>query len=84
MRNDLARVVNVGRLFLSSLARQPSARSRPAASPKLCAELLESRDLLAVMSPTYTLFRVSGVLPLSTSGPTGTSPSQIRHAYGID
>ena len=84
MRNDLVRVVTVGRLFLSSLARRPSARRRPTASPKLCAELLESRDLLAVMSPTYTLFRVSGVLPLSTSGPTGTSPSQIRHAYGID
>jgi hypothetical protein len=78
MRTYLARLGKFGRTARSSQSRRPSAA-------KLCTELLESRDVPAVMVPTYTLLRhAGGAAPLATGGPTGTSPSQIRHAYGID
>ncbi|HEV3115484.1 MAG TPA: S53 family peptidase [Gemmataceae bacterium] len=48
--------------------------------------MLESRDLLsATAHPTYVLLPENGVVaPLAASGPTGTTPTQIRHAYGFD
>jgi fibronectin type 3 domain-containing protein len=80
MRDPIVRAGKLARLFLSSVKRR-----RPASGPRPGAELLESRDVPAVMVPTYTLFRpAGGFAPLSSSGPTGTSPSQIRHAYGFD
>jgi hypothetical protein len=75
MRDFLARAWTFGR---------PVGR-RPARRPALAPELLESRDLLSVMSPTYTLLRPGGAAaPLSSPGPTGTTPAKIRHAYGFD
>ncbi len=66
-------------VFLRARAGARPQSSRPAA------ELLESRELPAVMVPSYVRFRpAGGVVPLSSGGPTGTSPSRIRHAYGFD
>jgi subtilase family serine protease len=51
-------------------------------------EFLETRDLPSgVFHPTYIIdhpIGASAAHPLSTSGPTGTTPTQIRHAYGFD
>src|SRR5690242_10203503 len=48
-------------------------------------ELLETRDVPTVFSPTHVLTSAAGtVTPLATAGPTGYSPTQIRHAYGFD
>ena len=53
-------------------------------------EPLEDRELLSVSAPGFAVpFHVAsaanrGVAPLSTAGPTGLTPTQIRHAYGFD
>jgi uncharacterized repeat protein (TIGR01451 family) len=52
-------------------------------SPHL--EILEARDLPALIAhPTYVLLNPSGVANAALFGPTGTTPTQIRHAYGFD
>jgi uncharacterized repeat protein (TIGR01451 family) len=53
-------------------------------SPHL--EILEARDLPSLTAyPTYVLRNHSGsATPQLIGGPTGTTPSQIRHAYGFD
>jgi|GEM_PF-375863 len=53
-------------------------------SPHL--EVLEDRDLPSLTAhPTYVLLNQSGgVNPFLGFGPTGTTPSQILHAYGFD
>src|SRR4051812_37948282 len=67
-----------------------SQRRRPArptkARSKLLLELLESRDLLSGFHPEYILIPngKGGASPFGTPGPTGTTPTQIRHAYGFD
>ena len=51
----------------------------------LAVELLESRDLLSAgASPTYVILPHSGATPFSSAGPTGTTPTQIRTAYGFN
>jgi uncharacterized repeat protein (TIGR01451 family) len=51
-------------------------------SPHL--EILEARDLPSLTAhPTYIFLNQSGATP-QLFGPTGTTPSQIRHAYGFD
>ncbi len=54
--------------------------------PRLDLERLETRDLLnASAVPTYVLIpHGGGASPFGTGGPTGTTPTQIRHAYGFD
>src|SRR5258708_2420746 len=49
-------------------------------------ELLESRDLLSGFHPGYVILPHSGggATPMGTSGPTGTTPAQIRQAYGFN
>ena len=48
-------------------------------------ELLESRDLLSGASPTYVLLHHNGsATPFGSPGPTGTTPTQIRQAYGFN
>jgi uncharacterized repeat protein (TIGR01451 family) len=49
-------------------------------------EILEARDLPSVTAhPTYViLHRNVAASPQLGLGPTGTTPSQIRHAYGFD
>jgi hypothetical protein len=59
--------------------RRPAREGR---EPRL--ELLESRDLLSGATPDYVLLPAAGAAPFGTSGPTGYTPSQIRHAYGFD
>jgi subtilase family serine protease len=77
------------RRWLTWLAEKP-ASSRHTSRPRkraarLRLEVLESRDLpSAYLSPTYVLLRHGGATPLGTTGPTGTTPAQIRHAYGFD
>jgi len=47
-------------------------------------ELLEARDLPSGFYPDYVLHpRAGGVTPHALSGPTGTTPAQIRQAYGF-
>src|SRR5205823_1405179 len=46
---------------------------------------LESRDLLSVFTPDHVILPAAGTAtPFGTSGPTGYSPAQVRHAYGFD
>src|SRR5581483_2521624 len=55
--------------------------------PCLRIEFLEHRTLLSALltHPHYVIKHSAGtVTPLGTSGPTGYTPSQIRHAYGFD
>jgi hypothetical protein len=52
---------------------------------RLWLEVLEARDLPSGAHPTLHRFHPPhGVAPLGTSGPTGYTPAQIRHAYGFD
>src|SRR5437867_1162126 len=72
-----------GRRSLCSSSRlfrgkTPARRQRP------FLELLETRDLPSGAHPNYVLFPHGGATPHGTSGPTGTTPAQIRHAYGFD
>jgi hypothetical protein len=62
-------------------------QARPVDHPSLFLEYLESRDLFAVgmFHPTFVLrhpTKCSG--PFLGLGPVGTTPAQIRHAYGFD
>lgn len=54
--------------------------------PKLQVEHLESRDVPAgVFTPSYILDpNSSGATAFGSTGPTGLSPTAIRHAYGFD
>jgi hypothetical protein len=48
-------------------------------------ECLETRELLATFHPSHLLLTRNGfATPIGTSGPTGTTPAQVRHAYGFD
>jgi hypothetical protein len=63
------------RVSVNSLRRQP----------RLSLEALESRDLLSGFNPEHILLPTNGgATPFGSPGPTGTTPTQIRHAYGFD
>jgi subtilase family serine protease len=51
-------------------------------------EQLESRDLPSAVQPAFVLFSHNGggagAKPFGSPGPTGLTPTQIRHAYGFD
>ena len=73
----------------SSLARATRVNHRKARA-LLHLEALEARTLLSLASAelataTYQLHRTDdSASPLTTSGPTGYSPTQVSHAYGFD
>jgi hypothetical protein len=70
----------------NTFSSQQRDRRRPA-KWKPFVETLEGRDLpSAGAHPTFILATPhgGGAAPFSTSGPTGTTPTQIRHAYGFD
>jgi len=51
----------------------------------LAVEALERRDCPATLHPDYVLLKNGGASqPFATSGPTGMTPAQVRHAYGFD
>ena len=85
MGKNLARAGKVGWQLLSSLTLHGLTR-RPPSAAKPGFETLESRELPAgFMQPGYLLFHQAGtVQPFGSSGPSGTTPAQIRHAYGFD
>jgi len=77
------------RYFWRWLARRPSRqclRQEDRRKPRrpLLVEILEARDLPSGFLPNIVLLPHDGANPLSTAGPTGTTPAQIRHAYGFD
>jgi hypothetical protein len=76
-------ILNRGKERSFGLSRKRMNRWR-GWSPHL--EVLEDRDLPSVTAyPTYVLLNQSGgVNPHLGFGPTGTTPSQILHAYGFD
>ncbi len=47
-------------------------------------ELLEARDLPSGVRPDHVLFHGGSAAPLSSPGPTGMTPAQVRHYYGFD
>jgi hypothetical protein len=51
---------------------------------RLLVEMLESRDLLSGLHTNFVLLPHGGAKPFGSPGPTGTTPAQIRHAYGFD
>jgi hypothetical protein len=58
--------------------KQDSKRGRPSL------ELLEGRDLPSGVKPDFVLFHhTAAVTSKAISGPTGTTPAQIRQAYGF-
>ncbi len=70
-----------------SLFRVARRVGAPHRKPYLRIESLEDRRLLSIFGFAHTnLIKQSAGQkgPLDTSGPTGYTPSQIRHAYGFD
>src|SRR5262249_948156 len=62
--------------------RGAARRRRRALQPL---EVLEARALPSGVHPTLHRFDPpNSVAPLVTSGPTGYTPAQVRHAYGFD
>src|SRR5262249_15216951 len=58
---------------------------RPRRRTLLLLEALESRDVPSGFQTTYVLLpQGGGASPHGSPGPTGTTPTQIRHAYGFD
>jgi hypothetical protein len=48
-------------------------------------ESLEPRDVPSTIHPDYVRLPLAGgASPFGSPGPTGTTPAQIRHAYGFD
>ncbi len=87
MRSHFARAGRFGLRFLSSFAfRKPwKSSTRNQLRPKPVLEILEARAVPAVVYPQYVLVpHAGGVQPLYTTGPTGLTPTQVRHAYGFD
>jgi hypothetical protein len=77
----------VRRAPLASSNHHPKGRFGKERRPLL--EQLESRDLPSVFHPTLVLVPHgngggSSLRPFGSPGPTGTTPQQIRHAYGFD
>jgi hypothetical protein len=68
------------------LFRDRSRRSLRARCFLPICEVLETRELpTAFFVPTYVAARHAGrAAPLATTGPTGYTPAQARHAYGFD
>src|SRR5205809_1322461 len=65
--------------------RTPRPNYGPARRGRLDLLALEARDVPSAMHPTYVrITPAGGVSPLSTAGPTGYTPAQVRHAYGFD
>jgi hypothetical protein len=75
-----------GRLYFRRFfrfSRRPVRQRRTGLLLRL--EHLESRDVPSFVHPTYILLpRGGGVHHFGSPGPTGTTPTQIRHAYGFD
>jgi subtilase family serine protease len=61
-----------------------SLRTPTQRKTELRVEGLESRDVPSVVTPDYVLAHSSGATAFGTTGPTGFSPTAIRHAYGFD
>jgi subtilase family serine protease len=64
-------------------AQQRTISKKKRRTPQL--ELLETRDVPTLLSPAHLIASATNSFtPLATTGPTGYSPTQIRHAYGFD
>jgi hypothetical protein len=50
----------------------------------LFAELLESRDVPSGFHTDHVVLPHSGATPFGSTGPTGTTPAQIKQAYGFN
>jgi hypothetical protein len=60
-------------------------RRAPFQVTRLAVEFLEERALPSSAEPFHVVAAAKGgVGPLTSSGPVGYAPSQIRHAYGFD
>src|SRR4051794_41164775 len=77
--------------FWGWLLQPPARRTRRQRSPRdkerrpLLLEVLEARDLPSLLQPLHVfLSPIGSAAPQATAGPTGTTPAQIRHAYGFD
>ena len=83
--NRVSKAIAGGRLGSDRASHLKSLKRRT-----LRLEFLEARSLLSLSIPGFAvpqyvaLAAEGGVVPLSSSGPTGYSPAQIRHAYGFD
>ena len=73
-------------LFAKRFGQAPAKTPPSEKRSTLCLEGLESRDLLAagVLQPTFVLHPANGGSPFLTPGATGTTPAQIRQAYGFN
>src|SRR5258708_3716837 len=72
--------------FAARIARKQPIRKRSRTTVRL--ELLESRDVPSstpMATPDFVLIDKFGTAtPLTTAGPTGLTPTQIRAAYGFN
>src|SRR5215475_6254922 len=72
----------MSRSFFARPVRTSSPRPRPRT---LRLEALEPRDVPSAVHPNYVRLPLAGgASPFGSPGPTGTTPAQIRHAYGFD
>jgi hypothetical protein len=79
---DFSRLRYLGRRPASAL-RSPPRQTKRTRLPVL--EPLETRTLPTGAHPYYVILPTGGSAgPLGSSGPTGYTPAQIRHAYGFD
>ena len=71
--------------FPPAHSKRPKHRGRTNnKSKRPLVELLEARDLPSGFHPEYVILpKSANVSPHATSGPTGTTPAQIRQAYGF-
>jgi hypothetical protein len=64
---------------------ESAPRSRRPWFEHLEARLVLSGQPAAIYQPTFVAFKpVGSLLPLQTAAPSGLTPAQIRHAYGLD
>src|SRR5262249_36876999 len=74
----------LSRLWAALRYRRQPPRSRGTPRARLVLEPLESRDLPTTFAPGYVGLLAGVAVPHSTPGPTGSTPAQVRHAYGFD
>lgn len=74
----------LSRVWTALRSRRKPRRPPGAPEARPVVEALEGRDLPTTFAPGYVGQLAGRAVPHSTPGPTGYTPTQVRHAYGFD